>query len=207
MVEYAIFMALALVVALVLRRFFPSPLTRRQRIVVGLGAFVGAMFGAKLPFVILGIGWLDPGKTILAGLAGGYLGVELAKILAGIRVKTGDTFAVPVAAAVSVGRFGCYFNGCCAPTQLHEVAFHAVMALVLWHLWRRGALRRQLFKLYLIAYGVFRFGTEYWRAEPRLALGLTAYQWGSLALIALMSVLWAVDRRGSVAEPVIASAP
>src|ERR1044072_655773 len=78
---------------------------------IGLGAFCGAMIGAKLPFVlsdwdglVSGRAWFENGKTIVFGLVGGYVGVEVAKAALGVRVKTGDSFAVPVAAAVAVGR-------------------------------------------------------------------------------------------------------
>lgn len=82
-----------------------------QRAGLALGAFWGAMLGAKLPFVLTdwsglvsGRAWIGSGKTIVFGLVGGYAGVELAKRLLDIRVKTADTFAVPVAASVAVGR-------------------------------------------------------------------------------------------------------
>ncbi len=69
-----------------------------EKLGIGLGAFIGAMLGAKLPFVLYywdsehsaGV-WFTHGKTILAGLVGGYLGVEYAKWTLRIRVKTGDT--------------------------------------------------------------------------------------------------------------------
>ena len=53
------------------------------------------------------------GKTILCGIVGGYFGVEVAKWTLDVRVKTGDTFALPLALAMAVGRWGCFFNGCC----------------------------------------------------------------------------------------------
>ena len=112
------------------------------------------MIGAKLPFVLAdwqgllsGRAWFENGKTIVFGMVGGYFGVELAKALLGVRVKTGDSFAVPVAAAVAVGRLGCFAAGCCHgrsralpwgvdfgdglrrhPTQLYESAFHSTAA-------------------------------------------------------------------------------
>jgi hypothetical protein len=89
-------------------------LTPRQRLGIGLGAFCGGMIVAKLPFVLAdwegqvdGRAWFDNGKTIVFGLVGGYFGVELAKWALGIRVKTGDGFAVPVA-AVAIGRPACF---------------------------------------------------------------------------------------------------
>ena len=136
------------------------PISPRQKLAIGLGAFCGAMIGAKLPFVLSDwdgmLSGLAPGsrngKTILCGLVGGYFGVELAKWMAGVRVKTGDSFAVPVAAAVGVGRLGCFYAGCCYgtptslrgascfprsilprhPTQLYEAAFHLTAAAVLF---------------------------------------------------------------------------
>ena len=111
------------------RRFEPaqrSPalgLSRRERLGIGLGAFCGAMIAAKLPFLLAdwegllsGRAWFENGKTIVFGLAGGYFGVELAKALLGVRVKTGDSFAVPVAAALAIGRLGCFAAGCCHGT-------------------------------------------------------------------------------------------
>jgi phosphatidylglycerol:prolipoprotein diacylglycerol transferase len=223
---YAGFMLLALVVFVMTRHFIPRPaalmqLPRWKGLVLGLAAFVGGSLGAKLPFALAspgdawldGTAWLSDGKTIVAGLIGAYLAVELAKWALDIHVKTGDTFALPLALALAVGRFGCFFNGCCYgtptslpwgisfrmpdgqwlrchPTQLYEVLFHSLMAVVLIILMRRGTLRGQLLKLYLISYGCFRFLTEYIRPEPIWLAGLTFYQWASLVLILGLLLQW-----------------
>lgn len=195
-------------------------LSRGERFGIALGAFCGAMIGAKLPFALLdweglksGAAWLDSGKTIVFGLVGGYFGVETAKWALEIRVKTGDSFAVPVAAAVAVGRLACFSAGCCFgtptslpwgydfgdgprhPTQLYEAAFHLCAAVVLDQLQRRGLFRGQLVKLYIITYLVYRFATEFIRPEERIWLSLTAYQWACLVLIPVFAALWFRDRK------------
>lgn len=199
---YSVFQVLALGAALLLRR--PSPLPARQRWALLAAALAGAGIGAKLPFVILGGepffsrgAWFTEGKTILAGMAGGYLAVEFVKWALRIREKTGDGLAVPLAVAVAIGRWGCFFNGCCGAPVIPpiESAFHTAMAVLLWRLRRVDALRWQLLKLYLISYSAFRFVIEFFRTEPRIALGLTAYQFGAAALAALMTFLWWKDER------------
>lgn len=222
---YAGMMALAVATGMVLSRFTQIRLGLGwwERLGIGLGAFCGAMIGAKLPFVLAdwrgmlsGAAWFSDGKTIMCGLVGGYFGVEIAKWALEIRVKTGDSFAVPVAAAVAVGRLACYVGGCCFgtatslpwgvvfpavdaqprhPTQLYEFAFHASMAGLLLWFQRRGWFRGQLIKLYLMSYLVYRFLTEFIRPEPELWLGLTGYQWAALALLPLFAWLWVRDRR------------
>ena len=128
------------------------------------------------------------GKTILFGLVGWYFAVELVKWRMGIKVKTGDSFAVPVAGSIAVGRLSCFAGGCCYgtptqlpwgvifssvdqvprhPTQLYELAFHLTAALVLATLPRRGVFRNQLIKLYFIGYCGYRFLSEYIRPEVR----------------------------------------
>ena len=230
---YTAFMLLALAVFLVARHFTPKPpelaaVPRAQRLALALSAFVGGALGAKLPFLFSeSIDWRDgeawlravfrDGKTVVAGLAGAYLAVEATKKILGIRVKTGDTFALPLALALAVGRWGCFFNGCCFgvpttlpwgisfpqkngawvrchPTQIYESLFHFAMACVLLELMRQGALKRQRLKLYLICYGVYRFLTEFIRPEEEWLLGLTAYQWGALGLVIGLSLQWRMDR-------------
>ncbi|MCH8046414.1 MAG: prolipoprotein diacylglyceryl transferase [Planctomycetes bacterium] len=196
-------------------------LSGREKLGICLGAFCGAMIGAKLPFVISdpqgllsGAAWFADGKTILCGLVGGYFGVEIAKWSLHLRIRTGDSFAVPVAASIAVGRLACFSAGCCHgtptslpwavvfpvvdqlprhPTQLYESAFHLTAALVLYQLGRRGLFHGQLIKLYIIAYAMYRFVSETIRPEARLWGNLTIYQWAALLLIPLFAWLWARD--------------
>jgi phosphatidylglycerol:prolipoprotein diacylglycerol transferase len=226
---YPSLMGLAVATAVVLGRRSQRSLGLGvwERLGIGLGAFCGSMIGAKLPFVLAdweglvsGRAWLENGKTIVFGLVGGYFGVEVAKRALGIRVKTGDSFAVPVAAAVAVGRLACFSAGCCYgvpttlpwgidfgdgcprhPTQLYEFAFHLSAAVGLDWLRRRGRLRGQLIKLYILAYLVYRFVTEWIRPEPVLGLGLTGYQWATLALMPVFVLLWIRDSRCAAAVP------
>jgi phosphatidylglycerol:prolipoprotein diacylglycerol transferase len=237
---YACFMFLALLTFVLARHFQPKSLalTRLpwwQRLALALSAFVGGTLGAKLPFALTHeSGWLSltawtvDGKTITTGLAAAYLGVELTKLALGIRVKTGDSFGLPLALALAVGRWGCFLNGCCYgvptslpwavpfqvddrlvychPTQLYESLFHLCMAGVLWYLIRHDLLRYQRLKLYLISYGVFRFLTEFIRPEPVWWLGLTFYQWAALLLAAALGVQWWWDRR-CLSNPVVQPVP
>jgi len=196
-------------------------LSTGERLGIGLGAFCGAMIGAKLPFVLAdwpglvsGAAWFDNGKTIVFGIVGGYFGVELAKWSMHVRVKTGDSFAVPVAVAVGIGRLACFCAGCCYgtatsfpwgvdfgdglqrhPTQLYEAAFHFTAALVLVVLSRQRIWRGQLIKAYILAYLGYRFLTEFIRPEPVMWLGLTGYQWVVLGLMPVFGYLWFRDAR------------
>src|SRR4029077_124297 len=193
-------------------------LSSTERLGVGLGAFCGAMIGAKLPFVfsdwdefISGAAWFSNGKTILLGLAGGYFGVEVAKWCLGIRTRTGDSFVVPVATAIAIGRIGCFVGGCCYgtptdlpwgvvftqidqaprhPTQLYESVFHASCAVLLAIGLARGWYRGNLMKLYIVLYCVYRFASEFIRPEQQFVGGLTAYQWASAVLAIGFAWLW-----------------
>ncbi len=226
---YTLFMLLSLAAFLAARQLLPkSPalarLTWRQRTMLALAGFIGGALGAKLPFIDTDDGWLTgiwfrDGKTITTGLVGAYLGVELAKIALKIRVKTGDSFAIPLALALGVGRWGCFFNGCCFgeptdlpcgvifhdgvprhPTQLYEFLFHLGMAALLWQLSRRGLLVNNRLKLYLIAYCAYRFATEWIRPEPTAYLGLTFYQAIVLLFALALIAQWLWDMRQTQVE-------
>ncbi len=224
---YSTVMLLAVMVAWVLmqRRQTASKLGNHERGIVSVTAFIGAMLGAKLPFLfelgweglLQGTIWFADGKTILGGIFGGYLAVELAKYRFGIRTLTGDAFAIPVAVAVILGRVGCFVAGCCYgapttlpwgmffaragdapgllrhPTQLYEVLFHLVGVLLLWvaeqHRWLVG----NRLKAYLISYLIYRFFSEWIRPEAKVFLAMTAYQWASLLLILVLVGLWVRD--------------
>lgn len=145
--------------------------------------------------------WLT-GKSITGALLGGYGAVEFTKWMTGYRRATGDLFAVIVPLGLVLGRTGCLITGCCPgialdrawytvmndagapcwPAVPAELAFNALLALVLAAFWRKHWLEGQLFHIYLIAYGLFRFGHEFLRDTPRLAGGISGYQVIALAI-------------------------
>ena len=222
---YSAIMTVAVVVGVMISRRTQRglQLTASEKLGIAVGAYCGAMIGAKLPFVLSdwqgllsGAAWFSDGKTILCGLVGGYLGVETAKWSLGIQTKTGDSFAVPVAAAVGIGRLGCFSAGCCYgtptavpwavvfpgvdqlprhPTQLYESAFHFGCAIVLAYCYRRGLFRGQLIKFYILSYALYRFASEFIRPEARQWRGLTGYQLASVVLVAFFAWLWWRDAR------------
>ena len=222
---YPALMGAALATGVVISRRTQQPLglSKWERLAIGLATFCGGMLGAKLPFVLLdwegflsGTAWFDSGKTLVLGLVGGYFGVEAAKWVLHIHVRTGDSFAAPVAAAIAVGRLACFSAGCCHgtvtdlpwavdfgdglgrhPTQLYEFGFHFACAVILIRLQSQGLFRGQLIKLYIIAYLVYRFATEYIRPEPKLWLELSAYQWAALLFVPIFALLWLRDSRRS----------
>lgn len=178
-------------------------------------AVCGAAAGSKLVFLALdpaltAASWADPaytlgGKTIVGGLAGGLLGVELAKKALGVTRATGDLFAIPLAAGMAIGRLGCFLTGlddhthglattlpwgvdfgdgvARHPTQLYEVGFLlALIALIAW-LGRRPTPDGLRFQLFMGGYMAFRLLVDF--IKPGLALaGLTAIQWTCVAVLA-----------------------
>ena len=226
-IAYACVLLVSIIAAsrLLQRRQKQLKLTRTERWLIGSSAFAGAMIGAKVPFLAergwdafySGAVWFADGKTILGGIVGGYAAVELAKWIAQIKTRTGDSFALPVAVAVAIGRVGCFVAGCCYgvettlpwgvafplaqdevgvlrhPTQLYEVLFHSMAAIALWQMDRHHWFVGNQLKVYLIAYFSFRFLTEWLRPESPLLLNLTVYQLASAGLIALLVLLWLRD--------------
>lgn len=182
---------------------------------LALCGLLGGVIGAKLgqwsvdaaPVMVM----LDPrsgGRTILGGVLGGWLAVELAKKFLGIRRSTGDLFALALAAGEAVGRLGCHFNQCCFgapttgffavyqneawrhPTQLLSSAVALVLFTILWTVRNRMPREGQLFCLYLFGWATARFFLEFLRTNDRLIFGLTLAQISCLGILALAMVFW-----------------
>lgn len=199
---YGLWIALGIAAAWAVRAMQPPEpeAVRAHRPELLAAAAVGAVLGAlagELP-----MGWHGHalgGRTVLGGLLGGWIAVEVAKRAIGLRQPTGDGFAAPLAAALACGRIGCLTAGCCGPPWVTtiESAFHTVACAALLALARLELLAGRRLAAYLSAYAVLRFALEWWRGYPAVACGLTWYQWLALALLALAGTTWAWRARRS----------
>ena len=136
------------------------------------------------------------GKTVVGALIGGYIAVEIAKKLLGIRKRTGDSFAVAIPLAQGIGRFGCYLHGCCFglpsdlpwsvnlwnttrhPVQLYEAALDFSLAAILYLSRRTSYPNGHLFRRYILGYACIRLVTDFFRGDPAIRfLSLTFVQW------------------------------
>lgn len=179
---------------------------------VPAGAMLGAVLGSKLGMLLfepwsgmrqlweMALQWDFSGKTVVGGIAGGYVGVEIAKKLVGITRSTGDAFAVALPLAQGIGRIGCFLEGCCygAPTdlpwavpmagtgrhpaQLYEAVLDLGLAAWLWTVRERPRPNGHLFRRTLVGYALIRFGLEFLRGDNGPSWGsLTRVQWVCLA--------------------------
>ena len=56
------------------------------------------------------------GMSVIGGISGGFIGVEIIKKIIGHKEPTGDAFALAIPLGHIIGRLGCLLGGCCYGT-------------------------------------------------------------------------------------------
>jgi len=195
-----------------------------------VGCVFGALVGAKL------LAWLESplhywenranlsallgGKTIVGGLLGGWVGVEIAKRRLHVTHSTGDVYVFPLILGMCLGRVGCFLTGLADhtygvhtslpwavdfgdgarhPTQLYEIAFLLVLGALIALRMRRPYENGSLFRLFMLGYLAFRFAVEFIKPVYDPYLGLSMIQLACLAGMACCA--WSLAQRPAEANP------
>lgn len=137
-------------------------------------------------------------KTVLGGFLGGIAGVEMIKKVISEKQTSGDLFVYPMLLALIIGRIGCFSMGVYEetygvpttfitglelgdgllrhPVALYEMVFLILLSMLLAYIQKTHCLAHGLlFKLFIIAYCVFRFFIEYIKPHFSIA-GLSVIQ-------------------------------
>lgn len=196
-----------------LTKDFTSKREKNQYYSLQLTTLLGAVVGAKFAVVMGDALWpirafsdwpalLYSGRSIVGALLFGFLFAEMAKPMMGYRRPPNDRFAILLPFSIAIGRIGCWFAGCCLglpidgrfvgsssllpllhPIALYEIAFQLSIGATLVVLYRQRRFSGQLFAIFMIAYGTFRYASETLRVTEKAFYGLSAYQWFAVALI------------------------
>jgi phosphatidylglycerol:prolipoprotein diacylglycerol transferase len=188
-----------------------------QRWLIIASAAIGALLGSRILGVLeqvprLGFHWQSflqsGGKTIVGGLLGGWIGVELTKRIRGIHSHTGDLFVVPLCIGIAVGRIGCLLAGLADdtygtptslpwaidfgdgiprhPTQLYEIVFLILLGVIVHRFNEQPHQEGTTFRLFLAAYLAWRLVIDFIKPQP-LIYCLNLIQWTCVAgLVALL---------------------
>ena len=120
-----------------LRKKSIDPISSTNRLSILIGAIFGALFFSRLvaffenPVAHIHEDWLFNlnNKTIMSGLFGGLLGVELAKKIISEKQSSGDLFTLPIILGIMIGRLGCFLSGIKEFTYGKETSFFMGMDL------------------------------------------------------------------------------
>ncbi|MDO8662069.1 MAG: prolipoprotein diacylglyceryl transferase [Candidatus Omnitrophota bacterium] len=181
--------------------------------------FISGIIGARIFYVLSDFGYYlhNPLEIIMlqkGGLA--WFGGLILGVFSGIYYLKSKKLAVYritdllvpfVALAQSIGRLGCFLNGCCygresafgiyfpthdavlIPTQLYSSLFLVFIFIILRFLQEKPHQDGSIFFAYLILYSTKRFFIEFWRADsPSFAFGLTLFQLISIAIFLIAVV-------------------
>jgi phosphatidylglycerol:prolipoprotein diacylglycerol transferase len=152
------------------------------------------------------------GLSLYGGLAGGLITAWLFSRKREIKLlPLLDIIAPALLLGQAIGRIGCLLNGCCYgkitslpwginlsvvgiaglrhPVQAYEMILDLLaLALLLWYE-KRQNFKGELILAYFALYALVRFTTEFWRASPEAALGLSLAQFFSLGVFILIILL------------------
>jgi len=159
------------------------------------------------------------GKTIVGGLLGGWLGVEITKKISGIKQRTGDLFALPLCVGIAVGRVGCLVAGLADdtygkatslpwavdlgdgigrhPVQVYEILFLIVLGFVVST--KVNLPEGARFRIFLGGYLSWRLVIDFLKPQP-LIDGLNLIQWSCVAGLAVLALAFVSDLRNKVGE-------
>lgn len=179
-------------------------ISKTNRLSIILGATVGAFLGSRIiailenPLIIADFISLLNSKTIMGGLFGGLLGVELAKKIIGEKQSSGDLFVFPIILGIFIGRIGCFLSGIKEftygkatsffmgmnlgdglkrhPIALYELIFLVILFLFLWKMKSRNLQNGLLFQYFMISYFTFRFCIEFLKPNVFFIIGLSSIQ-------------------------------
>lgn len=194
---------------LYLRRRQHDPIDDSNRIWIFIGATAGAFIFSRLigaledPRQFInpdnGLLYYYTQKTIVGGLLGGLLMVELTKKIIGVKTSSGDLFTFPLILAMIIGRIGCFSAGVYEqtfgiesqlpwamnlgdgvlrhPVALYEILFLIMLWIGIYQTERFVTLENGLrFKLFLISYLLFRFFIDFIKPGYEVTFGLTVIQ-------------------------------
>ena len=191
-----------------LRRKSNDVISSNNRLSIILGAAIGALLGSRLigilenpliEFSQQNIIQLLNTKTIMGGLFGGLLGVELAKKIIGEKHSSGDLFVFPIIVGIFIGRVGCFLSGINEftygkvttsifamdlgdgilrhPTSLYELVFLTFLFFSLRQIQKKFTFKNgELFKWFMILYFGFRFFIEFLKPNVFYILKLSTIQ-------------------------------
>jgi prolipoprotein diacylglyceryltransferase len=172
------------------------------------GALIGALVGSRLlaslenPHLFLHPPtWLYyyMNKTIVGGVAGGIVGIEITKKILGIRTNTGDGVVIPLIIAIIIGRIGCQMAGVIDgtigsvcdyawcfkqgdafnrhPIPLYEIVELLVILPFMYFFIKSKRFQKGfVFRLFIIIYFGMRFFFEFLKETQPLAWSLSAIQ-------------------------------
>lgn len=208
----------AVLVYIAVRRRRGDTVADETRAAIFAGAAAGALIGSRL------LVW-PSGKTIVGGLAGGLIGVELAKKFLGVKRSTGDLFVLPLIVAMSIGRIGCFLTGPIDhtegnpttlpwgiaigdpvkrhPVALYEIAFLLLLIPVTEYVRRHSKHNGDAFATFLASYFAFRLLVDFIKPDPPpIFLHLSTIQWACIAGLIYYALVFSNDER-SPAVPLL----
>ncbi|MEZ4874252.1 MAG: prolipoprotein diacylglyceryl transferase [Flavobacteriaceae bacterium] len=193
---------------LYLRRKKKDVIPTSNRLSILLGAAIGALIGSRLMGFLENPIWafnlnyflaLANTKTIMGGLFGGLLGVEISKKIIGEKNSSGDLFTLPIILGIFIGRIGCFLSGTNEftygketlslfgmnlgdglyrhPLALYELVFLIGLYFFLqWEINSKKLTSGVVFKHFMIAYFTFRFFLEFLKPNVFFVFGLSSIQ-------------------------------
>ena len=192
-----------------LRKSTTDNISNGNRLSIILGAVIGAFIGSRFigylenPMITINLKniiQLLNTKSIMGGLFGGLLGVEIAKKIIKEKTSSGDLFTFPIIVGIFIGRIGCFLSGTNEftygnktsfftgmnlgdgilrhPTSLYELVF--LMLLFIFLTKAKTYLHKQngnLFIVFMISYFTFRFAIEFLKPNVFYLFNLSSIQW------------------------------